>query len=89
MLYTLYRVEWTEYERGWGNRPDGTTYYPTKEIAVKKIKDYWDNRPKATPDCYSSPSEPVLVEVSEELYNKTVAAYQEKTVYTLVPDIKS
>lgn len=89
MLYALYKIEWTEYERGWGNRPDGTTYYPTKELAEKAVTDYWARMPKETPDCYSSPSEPVLVEVNEELYNKTVAAYQPEAVYTLVPDIKS
>ena len=71
-MHTLYEVKWTEYERGWGFRPDGETYYLSKELAEKAIKDYWDSMPNDVPDCYSKPSQPTLVEVSEELY-KSVA----------------
>ena len=70
-LYAVYQVKWTEYERGWGQRPDGETYYPTKEAADKAIKDYWDSMPSGSaPECYSSPGTPTLVEATKELYDK-------------------
>lgn len=69
-MFALYKIEWTEYELGWGNRSDGETFYKTKELAEKAIKEYWDNMPKEVPDCYSSPSDPKLVEVPEEIYKK-------------------
>jgi len=57
-------VEWTEKERGWGQRPDGFTYYPSIEKAKAAIEKYWDKMPKdEVPECYSAPSEPKYVEV--------------------------
>lgn len=76
-MFALYKIEWTEYERGWGQRPDGETYYPSKELADKAIADYWNGMPKEVPDTYSKPSDPFLVEVTEEFYHKVMA--NEKT----------
>jgi hypothetical protein len=69
-MFALYKVEWTEYERGWGYRPDGETYYISKDLADKAIKDYWAKMPEEVPDIYSKPSDPVLVEVTEEDFKK-------------------
>jgi hypothetical protein len=61
-LETIFRIDWTERERGWGARPDGHTYFPTKEAAEQAIKDHWAKYPDAVngraPDYYISPSEP-------------------------------
>lgn len=70
MIYALYKIDWTEYERGWGQRPDGTTYYLTLEEAQQHIKEYWDSMPNEVQDCYSSPGKPTLVEVDEKLYDE-------------------
>jgi len=69
-MFAAYKIEWTEYECGWGSRPDGYSYHATKELAKAYVDDYWKDMPKETPDEYSRPSEPVLEEVSEELFNK-------------------
>lgn len=58
-------IEWTEHERGWGQRPDGFSYHPSMEAAEQFIKDYWSRQPKETPDEYSAPSTPWLVFVNE------------------------
>ena len=71
MVQALYEIRWTEYERGWGQRPDGTSYHATLEEANKHITEYWDSQPDAddghAPDCYCSPGTPRLVEVSDEI----------------------
>lgn len=66
----LYCIEWTEYERGWGQRPDGETYYATKEAAEAAYKEAFEGRTGSAPDYYVNPSKPKLVEVDEELYEK-------------------
>ncbi len=73
-MLAAYKIEWTEYERGWGSRPDGTSYHLSKEDALKCIEEHWE-REKAmngdeTPDEYSSPSDPILVEVTPEIKKK-------------------
>ena len=77
-MFALYEIQWTEYERGYGQRPDGESYYSSKELALKAIDDYWAKMPKEVPDCYSSPSDPKLVEVTEELYN-SIIVYERST----------
>ena len=59
----VFEIEWTEYERGWGQRPDGYTYHPTEQIAQKYIDDYWAHMPKEVPDYFSWSSDikPVFV----------------------------
>ncbi len=71
-IYAVYQVNWTEYERGWGQRPDGTTYHKTKELAEKYIQ-YYDNKYNSgtsVPDCYTRAEPPVLVEVSKEIFDE-------------------
>jgi hypothetical protein len=67
-MKAVYAVNWTEYERGWGQRPDGHTLHLTKEDAKQYIDDYWKRQPKDVPDDYSSPGEPKLVEVDDSTY---------------------
>jgi hypothetical protein len=44
----LYKVTMTEYERGYGQRPMGETYFTTEEEAKKFCKEYFSG----SPDCY-------------------------------------
>lgn len=64
----VYVVPWTEYERGWGSRPDGYSVHSTKELAEKYVNDTCGDRSGPVPDEYSSPSSlPVGVHASEVL----------------------
>lgn len=69
-MKVVYRIDWTESERGWGQRPDGTTMYPTLELAKAHVEDYWAWYMKEygtkTPHEYSFPSEPYLFELKDE-----------------------
>lgn len=58
-------LEWTEHERGWGQRPDGYTYHLTMEDAKKHIANHWAKHPVEVPNEYSSPETPKWVEVDE------------------------
>ena len=62
-ITAVIEIEWTERERGWGQRPDGFSYHPNMEEATKYIADYWKKQPKEVPECYSAPGTARLVEV--------------------------
>ena len=63
-MHAAYRVEMTESEAGWGQRPDGYIYGVTKESVEKKLKEIAS---KAQYEEFSFPSgEIVLVEVTAE-----------------------
>jgi hypothetical protein len=64
--FAVYAVEWTEYERGWGQRPDGISYHRTKEDALTFTKQY--ESVSKTPHYYSLGEEPMLIGVDEETY---------------------
>ena len=70
--YFLYAYSWTEYERGWGCRPDGVTVFLTEEAALAHRKNYYDkyNNADTVPDYYSMTDQvkPVVVSVSKDLY---------------------
>jgi len=68
-VYVVYAIKWTEYERGWGNRPDGISYHASKEDAENFIKTYWDGMPDVAPYCYSSPGYAKLIEVEPEIWH--------------------
>jgi len=79
-MNAVYEIQWTEYERGWGQRPDGKSYHVDKQTADKFIADYNETQPKDhVPDEYSQPGIPKLVEVSDELFKKVKKA---KSVWT-------
>lgn len=61
----IWKVDWTESEAGWGQRPDGHTLHFSKEMADAYIKAHWDGMPATVPSCYSRPSEPYQIEVSD------------------------
>lgn len=73
-LKCAYKVHWTEHERGWGTRPDGTTLHIDKKTADRYIEEYWAKEKARNldyvPDYYVSPSEPILCEVPEDVYAK-------------------
>lgn len=75
MIYSVYSVSWTEYERGWGQRPDGVSLHKSKADAEKYVSDYdkkYNNKPSA-PDCYSKGGTPKLIEVSKSVYDEVMA----------------
>lgn len=69
-------VSWTESERGWGQRPDGVSLHPTKDLAEEYIKEYWARQPPRDkngnpPDCYVRPeSARTMVMVDNQLYDE-------------------
>jgi hypothetical protein len=66
-----YLVTWVEFERGWGNRPDGYSLHPSKTSWDTYYAAYRGALPKETPDEYSIPEgEPVAVEVDDMLAEK-------------------
>lgn len=69
--YPLFAMSWTEYERGWGQRPDGYTFHASVEEFDRFLKDFYARLPQQVPDEYSKPdaSTPFVLMVSESLYN--------------------
>ncbi len=71
MVKAVYRVDWTERERGWGPKPMGHSDFETLVEAKKAIKEHWAEYPDGpAPDWYVSPGEPYLVEVEEDIKDK-------------------
>lgn len=69
ITHTLPALRWTEYERGWGQRPDGFTVHRDEATARQYVKDYWAKQPKAVPDEYSRPEDTTtMIPVSDALY---------------------
>ncbi len=69
-MNACYAIPWTEYERGWGQRPDGTTFCKTKEIAEEISRKAYEGRGDTVADEYTNPGTITLMEVSPALYNK-------------------
>ncbi len=68
----LFSVAWTEYERGWGNRPDGTSFFTTAAEAESIRQNCFARRREnsgVVPDCYDHPDEVREIEVSQDLYD--------------------
>lgn len=58
-----YRVRLTEYERGWGSRPDGFHDFDSLSKArTYQIKFNKQNTAKTAPDWYMVASDPVFVD---------------------------
>lgn len=64
-MRTAYRVHYTEYERGWGCRPDGYKDFEgddAKENALAHQKEFNSKNTESTaPDWYMIAEDPVLV----------------------------
>jgi hypothetical protein len=74
-LKKAYRVDWMEFEEGWGAKPDGSTLYKTLDDAVKGIEKYRrDQRRFSKPaPCGSYPAtQPLEALVPQKLYNKLI-----------------
>lgn len=74
-MKAAYKINWTESERGWGSRSDGTTLHVSLEEAKKYIREYWERERKRNstgnvPECYSFPSEPMLCEINNEIESR-------------------
>lgn len=76
-LYKVIRCDWTEYERGWGQRPDGTTLH----LNMEEFKAYCEefdtkerlrNNSGKVPDEYSTYGDPVETLVTQSLYERCV-----------------
>jgi hypothetical protein len=84
MIKALYRVDYTEYERGWGQRPDGFTLHISKDDAIK-FSNHYENFGDS--ELFSRASTPQLVEVSDAVYNYFIS-HKEKN-YLWDYEIKS
>jgi len=74
-ILAVWAIDWTESERGWGQRPDGTSLHLSKADAENMITE--DKASKElnseVPDCYSFPGKPYLKEVSSEIYERVLS----------------
>lgn len=71
MKHLVLCQNWTEFERGWGNRPDGFTYHLTQKHRDDYVKQYNEkyNAESYVPDEYSTATgNPYLVIVDDNLF---------------------
>lgn len=69
-MHLVYCIQFTEYERGWGNRPDGWTLHKDLQSAQDYARDYnaKHNNKQTVPDAYTVPSEPYPVLLTDADY---------------------
>ena len=73
---------WTEYERGWGRRPDGCSLHLGEENHKKFCAAYWQNMPKDVPGEYSTENgKPFLAVVNIELYGRLEASKERQGIW--------
>jgi len=73
MTHTVIRQSWTEYERGWGQKPWSHTLHLTKEDMLQFNTAYWASMPDAVQDWYIAPDKnPTAAEISDGLYQELV-----------------
>ena len=81
-MANLWMFTWTEYERGWGQRPDGCSIHATREDALQFVKDYWAKERASdggvVSDEYSredskEPQE-IIIDSRNKFYRQVVAA---------------
>lgn len=78
MTHQVIRQSWTEFERGWGQKPWSHTLHLTKDDMEQFNAAYWSTMPDAVQDWYIAPDKnPRSVEVSEELYQKLLSQAQD------------
>lgn len=64
-------IEWTEFEAGWGSRPDGVSFHTTRESIVELNNRYGTGIPKAeVPECYSVHGVPKPVKIHVDLFEQ-------------------
>lgn len=65
MRQTAWRIDFTEYERGWGSRPSGYNLYAEKALATAAYDEHWAGYSNGeAPDYYIHASSPKLVELT-------------------------
>ena len=62
-MRSVYRVFLTEYERGWGSRPEGHSDFDTFEKAKEYQTNFNKDNTGPVPDWYMIASEPRLVDL--------------------------
>lgn len=63
-----YLMHWTEFERGWGQRPDGYSLHASPEAWTEYLTKYRASQSREVPDEYSAPGDKlVAVEITPEL----------------------
>lgn len=74
MVIAVYRIDWTESERGRGQRPDGYSLHISKTLADNYISEHWERMRGIygidIPDEYSFPDTPKLNEVDEKTFKE-------------------
>ena len=73
--FIVFGESWTEFESGWGCRPDGYTLHLSKEHRDRYMESFYARQPKEVPREYSQPDnnlKPTAVE--EDVYNQVVAS---------------
>ena len=81
---------WTEYERGWGSRPDGCSLHLGEENHKKFCAAYWQNMPSNAPDEYSTEDgDPFLAVVNIELYDRLVLSKEEQGIWVFASEMRS
>lgn len=55
--HEVHVFSWTEYERGWGQRPDGLSIHASEQAAASYLADFYQRtrRPGRVPDDYDAP----------------------------------
>lgn len=65
----VYRLDWEESEKGWGERPDGYSLHLTNEDVKEFVKEYWNTMPDEVPEEYSRPfGSPYVINVDNTTY---------------------
>jgi hypothetical protein len=80
MTHIVIRQSWTEYERGWGQKPWSHTLHLNQEDMERFNAAYWSSKPDAVPDWYIAPDKnPTPVTVSDELYEQLLTQADDLT----------
>lgn len=66
-MFAVYKIEWTEYESGWGQRPDGVSLHKDSDTA-KAFKTRYESGGDYS--CYSRGDSIKLIEVDELTFNE-------------------
>lgn len=65
MRTEAWRIDYTEYECGWGSRSEGYSLFATQELAKDSYKKHWDRYPDGeAPNYYIHASQPRKVELT-------------------------
>ena len=69
-MAVIWVFSWTEFERGWGQRPDGYSLHATESAGLEYLRSHLERQPKgAVPDEYdqADTDKPIAYEAHEAL----------------------